>query len=325
MQRHVQQIIVWKQIFHNDPIPLKNLMAELINMEIAGVKISITSKEHISLHDNGPASFSFCSDDHLNKKKPDISIQIEKGKRPDTNKCDQIFTSGQTWSMFRDSHGYFISLHPHSFKEPIWVAKTNKDFSSIDIYYHRETTDGENENRVITNPVNYPLDQILLMHFLATRDGVLIHSAGADIDGKGCIFPGKSGAGKSTLSRQFVQPGMAKLLSDDRMIIRKTEKGYRAYGTPWPGDAGIAENKEVPLLGIFFIKHGNDNRIREISPKEAIERFFSVTSIPWYDKEMMQLALTTLEELAFNIPSYEFSFKPHPDAADTLRQFVSKQ
>ncbi len=325
MQCHVQQIIVWIQIFHNAPIPLKNLMAELINMEIAGVKISITSKEQISLHENNPVSFSFCSDDNLNKNKPDISIQIETGKRPDTNKYDQIFTSGQTWSMFRSGDGYFVSLHPHDFKEPIWIAKTNKDFSSIDIFYHKEATSGENENSVITNPVNYPLDQILLMHFLATRDGVLIHSAGAEIDGKGCIFPGKSGAGKSTISRQLAQLAMANLLSDDRMIIRKTKRGYRAYGTPWPGDAGIAENKEVPLFGIFFIKHGNDNRIREISPKEAIERFFSVTSIPWYDKEMMQVALTTLERLAFNVPSYEFSFKPHRDAADTLRQFVSKQ
>ncbi len=294
-------------------------------MEIAGVGFSIRGKKQISSKAADPVYNPFYINNAQGNKPADISVMLEYGNLPDTDKFEKIFESNQAWNMYAGTAGYFISLHPSSFSEPIWIAETNRDFSKVTVFCSDKMIETGNKKTCISNPVNYPLDQILLMHFFAARKGVLVHSAGAQIDGKGCIFPGKSGAGKSTLSNQLALAGCSGLLSDDRMIIKKAEREYMAYGTPWPGEAGIAENKETPLSGIFFIKHGDDNIIKAISPKEAIERFFPVTSIPWYDKEMMQSVLTILEDLCFNIPSYEFSFKPHPDAADTLRQFVSKQ
>jgi hypothetical protein len=151
----------------------------------------------------------------------------------------------------------------------------------------------------------------------------LVHAAGININGRCCVFPGRSGAGKSTLSRQFLNGTGAELLSDDRIILRKIDDIFKAFGTPWPGDAGIAENKNFPLYGIFFIHHAGENMIREIKPREAIERLMPVTSIPWYDEKTMSDILSICEDLVFNVPAYDLHFKPDKEVVDYLEKFVS--
>ena len=141
------------------------------------------------------------------------------------------------------------------------------------------------------------------------------------INGRGYIFPGKSGAGKSTLSRLFLGRDTAEMLSDDRIIIRKIDGKFKAFGTPWAGDAGIAENKSFPLYGIFFIHHAEANMIKEIKPKEAMEKLMPVTSIPWFDRDVMPQILNFCEELVSNIPAYQLYFKPDTEVADFLDKF----
>ncbi len=113
------------------------------------------------------------------------------------------------------------------------------------------------------------------------------------------------------------------MLSDDRIIIRKMDNIFKTFGTPWPGEEGIAINKSVPLSGIFFISHGSDNRIKEIDKKEALEKLLPVTSIPWYDQEIMTKILNFCEDVISNIPAYELYFKPDFEVVDVLEKFAS--
>jgi hypothetical protein len=162
------------------------------------------------------------------------------------------------------------------------------------------------------------------MHILAQRGGMLVHAAGIDFNGKGYIFPGQSGAGKSTLTQQFVGKEGMDLLTDDRMVIRKLDGSFQAFGTPWPGEAGIALNKKVPLSGIFFIHHGKTNRIEGIVPQKALERLLPVTSVPWYDEEVIPKMLSLCEDLVSHVPTYELCFKPGIEVVEFFQEFVSK-
>jgi hypothetical protein len=172
------------------------------------------------------------------------------------------------------------------------------------------------------NPIGYPLDQLLLMYALAGRGGACMHAAAVDVDGVGYLFPGRSGAGKSTIARSFTSRNRA-LLSDDRVVVRKIGDKFRCFGTPWAGDAGIAENRNLPLNGIFFIRHGNENRIETITPREAFERLMPVTSIPWYDDKVMPAVLSFCEDLVLHLPVYELHFKPGSEVVDFFEKFVS--
>jgi hypothetical protein len=180
------------------------------------------------------------------------------------------------------------------------------------------------KSSTVSNPVCYPLDQLLLMYVLARNGGAILHAAGINHNNRGYIFPGRSGAGKSTIMRQCARSNDFKGLSDDRIIVRKMDGNFKAFGTPWPGEACVAVNKSAPLSGIFFISHGSRNKIQDLGRREAFERLLPVTSIPWYDREITEKLLSFCEDLVSHVPAYELHFKPDTEVVGVLEKFSQK-
>jgi len=251
-----------------------------------------------------------------------INVVLEPGINPAPTGMDRIFDSGSSWSMFFDGENRFVSMKPAEFEEPIWLAKIGKDYRDVNVYCSDVLLEIYGGLQTISNPVRYPLDQILLMYFLSMRNGALIHAAGVEVKGKGLIFPGKSGAGKSTLCHLLSGEGDIRLLSDDRVIVRKEEGRFLAYGTPWPGEAGIASNKRIPLHGLMFLKKGTQNSIKRISRSDTLEKLMPVTSIPWFDAPVMEEILELCGTLSSAISAYELEFKPDAGAADVISRFM---
>ena len=106
-------------------------------------------------------------------------------------------------------------------------------------------------------------------------------------------------------------------------MVRKIDDAFQAFGTPWSGEAGIAENKNYPLEGIFFIHHGTENSIRNLTPKEAVEKLIPVTSIPWYDEITMSNILLFCEDVVLHVPSYDLYFTPGSEVFNFFERFVS--
>ncbi len=114
------------------------------------------------------------------------------------------------------------------------------------------------------------------------------------------------------------------MLSDDRVVLRKIGNDFSMFGTPWPGEAGAALNKGVPLSGIFFISRERDNRVRDLTRKEALERLLPVTSIPWYDREAMGQILDFCDDLSSQVLSYELCFRLDGEAVHVIEEFALK-
>ncbi len=299
-----------------------------MNLEIAGINIAIRCRDAILLpyHDLSYKLFLKTVEDRL-ALSADIKISLELGNIPQTGGLSKEFDSGQAWSMYRNNNDYYIEFRQTGAENnSLFLAKANHDFTDITVYCGKRLIKKTDDNTGVSSPFCYPLDQVILMYYLARKDGALVHAAGADLYGKGYIFPGKSGAGKSTLSKQFTSKEHMEILSDDRIAVRRTETDntFRAFGTPWPGEGKIAVNKNAPLAGIFFIKHGDSNRISEISPQKALEKLLPVVSIPWYDKDIITKILLVCENLTSNIPTYELSFRPDGEVAHILEEFASR-
>jgi len=300
-------------------------MADLVKKEIAGVCFITEPDASIKLKESGVHYKSFVGRGDEGPADIDIKIRVELGKMPKMKDLKEVFSAGQAWSMYRDGQDYWMALNPPAFKEPLWMAKMDRTFTRVVVRCSEELISSRNGEILISDPVCYPLDQILLMHILAQRRGALIHAAGIGINGMGYLFPGKSGAGKTTLTRQFAVREDLELLSDDRMVVRGLNGAFRAFGTPWPGDAGIAQNRSLPLSGILFINHGSSNRIKGITSREALERLLPVTSIPWYDGDMIPPILSFFEDLLSHVPAYEFSFKPGRELVEVFEAFAGTE
>jgi len=235
--------------------------------------------------------------------------------------CQSVYSNDRMWTLHREGEIMWVENKPPGSRETLWLARANMDFSEVDLFFREEFREGP----ALLNNVRYPLLQIILMHYLGQRQqgkGALIHSAGCSILGKGCIFPGVSGAGKSTLTRQLKGMESFRLFSDDRMMVRKINGKFHAFGTPWPGDAGVAVNESAPLAAIIFIARGRTNQIRPLPPLEAIERLVPVTSIPWYERDAVNGIMDILDDLLSQIPVFELCFQPNVEVAGFLKNFI---
>jgi hypothetical protein len=191
------------------------------------------------------------------------------------------------------------------------------------VVYCREVPRSAGQKKFeIANPLCYPLDQLLFMYYLAYNEGVMVHAAGIELAGRGLIFPGCSGAGKSTLARLFANSQIGKALSDERVIVRRTDAGLEVFGTPWSGTEGIACNARAPLTGMFFLRQDLQNRLQKLSAQQALERLLPVVSIPWYDPEVMSRIILFNKQLVAAVPAYELSFKADQSMIDFLVQSV---
>jgi hypothetical protein len=296
-----------------------------VNIVIANVHFLISSKDIPLLREPYRKTYAPFILDTMSSADESVSIDVslEITDFPSTDHITKIFDAEDSWSIFRNGDEYFWTDISSSLGEPNCLARFHRPIEKVKVYCGKELITEEGGGNILMNPFSYPLDQILLIYVLAEREGAFMHASAVDFNNKGYIFPGGSGAGKSTISRNFVLKNHG-VLSDDRVAIRKIGGCFRVFGTPWAGDAEIAENRSLPLKGIFFIHQSDELAIKELTPAEAAERLMPVTSIPWYDEEVMSNILSFCEDLVLHIPAYDLYFTPGIEVVDLLEKFVSE-
>ena len=308
------------RLFSNNTTSLR---LSLLNIQIADINFVLCSKDLPIL--NEPQSLSY-QNFYVVKAEPDtesvlIELISERKDFPEAGAMREIFEDCGSWAMFKNSDHYALVLNPSLSDGYDCIAFFRQDIREVALYCGDINIVEIGGKKFIRNPFTYPLDQLLLMYVLAVKQGALIHASGVNYNGKGYIFCGKSGAGKSTLSRKFELHGH-EVLSDDRIAVRKIKEDFRMFGTPWSGEAGIAKNKDLPLQGIFFIRHGEENTVRKILPAEAVERLMPVTSIPWYDKSALNQILIFFDEFVSACPAYDLCFRPDISPHEIFRELI---
>jgi hypothetical protein len=227
------------------------------------------------------------------------------------------FASGGLWSAFTGAMGtkfYFSSptlgLHPYK------AAWFDSSFERGHIVIRQDCLEASQP----VFPLEYPIDELALMHRLSLGQGVELHALGlADYDGSGYLFFGHSGAGKSTTARLWMSEPGVKLLSDDRIIIRKRDGKFWMYGTPWHGDAGVSSPRCAPLSAVFLLEQAPTNQILPMPTAQAAAELFARCFVPHYLSEGLQFTLNYFDELTRSIPCSIFRFAPTESAVEAIR------
>lgn len=241
-------------------------------------------------------------------KPGNVSIRLVFGNVPETKDMMTLFEGGdESWSMYRSGSHHVTRFDRRDSGQTYMLARFGPAVEEVGIFCSEEFV---KEGVSTFNPLQYPLDQILLMYHLSSRSGTIVHAAGTVINERGFLFPGQSGSGKTTIMKRLARGKGCLGLSDDRIIVRKMKDSFMIFGTPWPGDAGLAVNKSAPVAGVFFLDKGAENRLEEISGTEAFRRFMPVLSIPWFDREVVSGIFSFVDDLISRVPSYVLHFTP---------------
>ena len=152
---------------------------------------------------------------------------------------------------------------------------------------------------------------------LLDYNGFYLHSSAVVRDGKAYLFSGHSGEGKSTHTRLWISTfgGDTRVINDDKPALRRMDGIWYAYGTPWCGKDDINLNEKAPVAGVCFVKKAQHNRIRRMSPDEALQRMLGQTMHRMQDVQKLDALLQHLELFLAEIPVYELENLPESAAA----------
>jgi len=252
----------------------------------------------------------------VSQRKPDVAIQTLWGDPSQKSFGKKIFDSGALWQLYQENGSYLFRfaspiIGPHPYK----MASFNKEFTRCEILLNRSSFKPEQP----VHPLEYPLDELTVTHFLATREGVEVHACGVLVPpGEAYLFIGQSGAGKTTMAKLWQKVDRVKILSDDRIVLRKKNRGIWMYGTPWHGEAEIASPEKGHLTKIFFLRHGEKNEIVPLTKTETVSRLFTSSFPPFYHQQAIECIWAFFNEVVKTIPCYELRFLPNEQAVEFI-------
>ncbi len=148
-------------------------------------------------------------------------------------------------------------------------------------------------------------------------DTLLLHGSCVAVDGIGYLFTAKSGTGKSTHTRLWRElfGSRAVMVNDDKPLIRVTQSGAIAYGTPWNGKHGLGENIAVPLRAVCILSRNTDNHIEPTDQSSALPMLLQQTHRP-ADAVGMTKMLTLTKRLADTVNLYRLGCNMELEAAE---------
>jgi hypothetical protein len=289
-------------------------MSGAFALDIAGIKIALISgQDDLPIAAAGAAA-KFAADG----ERPDVRTRTSWGDPREPDARDLLFDSGKgLWRLYRGGLGLqFVFTSAPLGPLPYQMASFRPDFTEGEVAVRQEIFAG----RLPLYPLQYPLDELLMVHLLARGRGVAIHGSGVvDADGRGTLFAGQSGAGKTTMARLWLREPGVKILSDERVVLRQEGDVVWMYGTPWHGDGRISNQGRAPLDRICFLRHAPRNQMSPLAATESIARLFSCCFPPFYDAAGLGDVLGSLERIAARCRSVELGFVPDAAAPAFVR------
>jgi len=223
------------------------------------------------------------------------------------------------WVIYETPSSYVYKMFVEGNEEFPLIAIFNKDHTEGHIYK------GKNYIKIfkkgnLTSLLCFPTDQILFAQLLADRGGIILHGSGLIFKGKGYLFVGHSDAGKTTLVKIFHHH--AKILNDDRMIVRKEHGSYYLYGTPWHGDLSLVAPDRVLLKAILFLNQAQENKVEKAEGLEAFKKLYGCTIKPLVTKRWAKNALDICQALSCEVECYDLYFDKSGGVIPTIKKGV---
>ena len=211
------------------------------------------------------------------------------------------------WSVWKyHSELYIWTIFPLSSSEKNAVLKFSLTSMEWDlwIYGARDETD----------PFEYPLDGLILYYLTVINGDIMIHASGVNYGGHGYLFSGVSGKGKSTIANLWEQSG-ARVIHDDRLILRNTGGIYKMFNTPVYNDD---EPRESVLDKIFLIEHGVENMLVQLKGASAVTHVMANCIQHNWGSDIIARLLGSISIMCGTIPTSKLFFKPDKSAIDLI-------
>ncbi len=279
------------------------------NLNIAGYNIRIESA------DDGPdlvPSFRFRRNIVQNTEY-DVRIRVHHGSRKPNEDAERLFVapyvvevkgykitkSDNFWSVYKQNGDMLlITNFPDSSSGKKAMLKFSLGLREWDLWIENAGSE--------TDPLEYPLDGLVLYYLTSVNADIMIHASGVYYNGRGYLFSGVAGRGKTTMASLWDNIG-AHVIHDDRLVIRNVDGQFRMYNTPVYND-DVPRN--APVDKIFLIEHGDENKMDILREASSVSHVISNCIQHNYSQDMIARFLGSVSMMCSKIQVATLSFKP---------------
>lgn len=203
------------------------------------------------------------------------------------------------------------------------TADFSIEISHDDIVHEKQKSDSEYafEGLAVPNftPGEYELTAVYrkIAEQMPKYDTFVFHGSVIAVDGQSFLFTAKSGTGKSTHTRLWREylGDKAVMVNDDKPMLKVTDSGVIAYGTPYNGKHRLGCNMSVQLKAICILTRGEKNSIVRIDKSEAYAMLLQQIYRP-QDPLQMAKTLKLVDKLAEKVELYRLACNMNIEAAE---------
>lgn len=284
-------------------------MSNSFQLNIAGMNVSVCSENELTV-DEGYQPF--LTDASPSGKKINVACFSGLKNAPDF-KSKTIYKANLDgnvlWEIFKLENGLgFRVYEPQLVKQLQQVCVVDEDLGNWQVWSEPLA------KRAQLNPLAYPLGPLIMYHLTLLNNAIMIHSSGVTKQGKGRVFTGVSGKGKTTMARLWFEKG-AQVLNDDRLMIVKSDTGYRIHNTPM---FYADKPRSATLTAIYIIYHNPENKIERLQGAEAASAVMANLIQHGYAANVVQKHLRFVGEMIAKIPIYRLGVLPTTDVVSFI-------
>lgn len=241
-------------------------------------------------------------------------FDVDGGSAPMPELGRKIFGCS-AYSVFECDGGYSKVTDRFDSREFKCICSQSKTVPGGKIFF---TEDGANSPKT-----DAELFRIIdFVSALLMFDAVILHASVVELGGKAFIFSGKSGAGKSTQAELWKEYNGASIKNGDRVILRKTEKGWRAYGLPMSGSSDYCELFELPAAVVIFLEKGSENAVECPADFEKFMLMTSQISCGARKADEADKLIDLVSDVSRSLKIIKYRCTPTPEAAEYLKNYL---
>lgn len=153
---------------------------------------------------------------------------------------------------------------------------------------------------------------------LPRKDALILHSSAVEHAGGSLVFSGVSGAGKSTIAEILSGSLPLRRLSDELLILSRSEGNWRLEVAPFTGKVALPWGESSPLRAIHFLEQAVTNQCTPLSPSQVMTELPRHVVTYAHDPITLGMVMELVGDLAEAIPCYHLKFSKSPSVAEVL-------
>lgn len=177
--------------------------------------------------------------------------------------------------------------------------------------------DTQNDGQACFEYLNRMVIYSMIRQSVLTFHGVLM-----EYQGKGIIISAPSGTGKTTHARLWRDHKGVLIINGDNACCYRENEQWTGFGIPWCGTSGESVNRSVPIKALVILDRGEQNQVRQLSLYEAFKECLPMLHTPTWDADVLDQALTLLDEFLDEIPVIGLKCRPDAESVDVLCQYL---